>query len=67
MFDKLFHFAEVKYNGEINKKVVDETLVTLNIDKLGLDENDRKYLKVLTSSVNGKGVGIDTIAASISQ
>lgn len=60
-------FAEVKYNGEINKKVVDETLETLNIDKMGLDENDRKYLKVLTNSVNGKGVGLDTIAAYISE
>lgn len=60
-------FAEVKYNGEINKKVVDETLETLNIDKLGLDENDRKYLKVLTNNVNGKGVGLDTIAAYISE
>ena len=60
-------FAEVKYDGIITKKVVDYTLDELDIDKMGLDENDRKYLQVLISNSNGKGVGIDTIAVTLGE
>ena len=60
-------FAEVKYDGIITKKVADETLDELDIDKLGLDENDRKYLQVLIGNSNGKGVGIDTIAVTLGE
>lgn len=60
-------FAEVKYDGSINKKVADETLDILDIDKLGLDENDRKYLSILIETSNGKGVGIDTLAVSLGE
>lgn len=60
-------FAEVKYDGIITKKVADETLDELDIDKLGLDENDRKYLQVLISNSNGKGVGIDTLAVTLGE
>ena len=60
-------YAEVKYDGVITKKVADETLDELDIDKLGLDENDRKYLQVLVSNSNGKGVGIDTLAVTLGE
>ena len=60
-------FAEVKYDGVITKKVADETLDVLDIDKLGLDENDRKYLQVLINNSNGKGVGIETIAVTLGE
>lgn len=60
-------FAEVKYDGIITKKVADETLDELDIDKLGLDENDRKYLQVLINNSNGKGVGIDTLAVTLGE
>ena len=60
-------FAEVKYDGVITKKVADETLDVLDIDKLGLDENDRKYLQVLVNNSNGKGVGIDTLAVTLGE
>ena len=60
-------FAEVKYDGVITKKVADETLDVLDIDKLGLDENDRKYLQVLISNSNGKGVGIETLAVTLGE
>ena len=60
-------YAEVKYDGVITKKVADETLDELDIDKLGLDENDRKYLQVLISNSNGKGVGIDTLAVTLGE
>ena len=60
-------FAEVKYDGVITKKVADETLDVLDIDKLGLDENDRKYLQVLINNSSGKGVGIETIAVTLGE
>ena len=60
-------FAEVKYDGVITKKVADETLDVLDIDKLGLDENDRKYLQVLISNSNGKGVGLETLAVTLGE
>lgn len=60
-------FAEVKYDGVITKKVADETLDVLDIDKLGLDENDRKYLQVLINNSNGKGVGIETLAVTLGE
>lgn len=60
-------FAEVKYDGVITKKVADETLDELDIDKFGLDENDRKYLQVLINNSNGKGVGIDTLAVTLGE
>lgn len=60
-------YAEVKYDGVITKKVADETLDELDIDKMGLDENDRKYLQVLISNSNGKGVGIDTLAVTLGE
>lgn len=60
-------FADVKYDGVITKRVADETLDELDIDKLGLDENDRKYLQILISNSNGKGVGIDTLAVTLGE
>ena len=60
-------FAEVIYDGVITKKVADEALDVLDIDKLGLDENDRKYLQVLINNSNGKGVGIETIAVTLGE
>ena len=60
-------FAEVKYDGVINKKVTDETLDVLDIDKMGLDENDRRYLQVLISNSNGRGVGIETLAVTLGE
>ena len=60
-------FAEVKYDGVITKKVADETLDSLDIDKFGLDENDRKYLQVLINNSNGKGVGLDTLAITLGE
>ena len=60
-------YAEIKYDGIITKKVADETLDELDIDKMGLDENDRKYLQVLISNSNGKGVGIDTLAVTLGE
>ena len=60
-------YAEIKYDGTITKKVADETLDELDIDKMGLDENDRKYLQVLINNSNGKGIGLDTLAVTLGE
>ena len=60
-------FAEIKYNGIITKKVANESLDELQIDTLGLDNNDRNYLKTLIEKFNGGPVGLDSLAVSLSE
>ncbi len=60
-------FAQVRYNGEITKEVVDETLDLLEVDKLGLDHLDRGILEIMIEKFNGGPVGLDTLAASLGE
>lgn len=60
-------FALVKYDGVITKEVSDYALDALDVDKLGLDQNDRNYLSTIVNKFNGGPVGIDTIAAAMSE
>lgn len=60
-------FADIKYNGVITKKVATESLNELQIDTLGLDNNDRNYLKVLIDKFDGGPVGLDSLAVSLSE
>lgn len=60
-------FAQVRYDGEITKKVVDETLDLLEVDKLGLDHLDRGILMTMIEKFNGGPVGLDTLAASLGE
>ena len=60
-------FAEVKYNGHITKDVADYALDILDVDRLGLDINDRIYLSTIIEKFEGGPVGIDTIAAALSE
>ena len=60
-------FAQVKYNGVITKEVADYALDVLDVDKLGLDQNDRNYLEMIIRKFNGGPVGIDTLAAALSE
>ena len=60
-------FAQVKYNGDITEEVADYALDILNVDRLGLDQNDREYLLTIIEKFKGGPVGIDTIAASLSE
>ncbi len=60
-------FAEVKYDGNITREVADYALDILDVDKLGLDQNDRTYLLTIIEKFGGGPVGIDTIAASLSE
>ena len=60
-------FAEVKAEGVITEAVAIEALARLEVDNIGLDEVDHKVLRNIIEKFNGGPVGLDTIAASISE
>ena len=60
-------FAEVRADGVITKIVAQEALSLLNVDPLGLDDLDRKVLQSIIEKFGGGPVGLETIAASISE
>lgn len=60
-------YALVKYDGKITKEVSDYALDVLNVDRLGLDQNDREYLSTIIDKFNGGPVGLDTIGAAMSE
>ncbi len=60
-------FAEVKADGVISRDVVDSALKLLEIDELGLDRIDHKLLKTIILKFGGGPVGLNTLAASISE
>lgn len=60
-------YAIVANNGIITKAITDESLDMLDIDKYGLDATDRKYLETIIERFNGGPVGVETLAASLSE
>ena len=64
---RVIYFATVENNGIINKSLVDGALNRLGVDHIGLDEGDRKYLKLLAIEYGGGPVGVDTLAAALSE
>jgi len=60
-------FAQVRADGNITKKIAREALDLLAVDPLGLDDVDRRVLKTIIEKYNGGPVGLNTIAASISE
>jgi Holliday junction DNA helicase RuvB len=60
-------YAQVIAKGKITQKVATEALAKLEVDPLGLDEIDHKVLRTIIEKFNGGPVGLDTIAASISE
>ena len=60
-------FAQVKYDGVITKEVAEFALDILDVDKLGLDQNDRNILTVMIEKFSGGPVGLDTLAAALGE
>lgn len=60
-------FAQVKYDGNITKDVADYALDLLDVDKEGLDRNDRLIISTIVNKFDGGPVGIETLAASIGE
>lgn len=60
-------FAEVKYDGRITYEVADFALDLLEVDKNGLDQNDRNILMTIIEKFQGGPVGLDTLAAALGE
>ena len=60
-------FAQVKYDGYITEDVANYALDLLDVDKCGLDQTDRNLLMTIIERFDGGPVGLDTLAASLSE
>ena len=60
-------FAQVKYDGKITKEVATFALDLLEVDKMGLDNSDRRLLYTIIEKFSGGPVGLDTLAAAIGE
>ncbi|MCQ4241717.1 Holliday junction branch migration DNA helicase RuvB [Stutzerimonas stutzeri] len=60
-------FAEVRSNGEITRATADLALNMLDVDERGLDHQDRRLLLTLIEKFDGGPVGVDNLAAAISE
>lgn len=60
-------FATVDNISEINKEIADHALTRLEVDQSGLDSNDYRYLKFIAENYDGGPVGVETIAAALSE
>ena len=60
-------FAQVKGEGKITKELVKEALKMLEVDEMGLDGIDRRFLKAIIDKHSGGPVGIETVASTISE
>ena len=59
--------AQLKGEPGISQKVLDESLQLLEVDEMGLDANDRRLLMALIDKHEGGPVGLETLAATISE
>jgi holliday junction DNA helicase RuvB len=60
-------FAQVRADGVITKPVAEAALNLLDVDPLGLDDIDRRVLRAIIEKYSGGPVGLETIAATISE
>ena len=60
-------FAQVVSSGAITKEVADNALDRMDIDHVGLDTMDRKYLSALCEKFGGGPVGVETLSAALSE
>ena len=67
MLRRVRDFAQVRADGLITREVADEALSRLEVDKLGLDDLDRRMLRSIIEFYNGGPVGLETLAATINE
>lgn len=60
-------FAQVKFDGNITREVAQYALDLLEVDREGLDKNDRNILFTIMEKYSGGPVGLDTLAASLGE
>ena len=64
---RVVDFVTVEGDGRLTKDIADRALTRLGVDHLGLDGNDRRYLRLLADHYGGGPVGVETIAAALSE
>ncbi|WP_316015759.1 Holliday junction branch migration DNA helicase RuvB [Roseobacter sp. HKCCA0434] len=64
---RVVDFAIVEGDGTVTREIADRALTRLSVDDLGLDGADRRYLRVLAENYGGGPVGVETIAAALSE
>ena len=67
LLKRLRDFAQVRYEGKIDMKVAREVLDILDVDKMGLDQNDRDILLTIIDKFAGGPVGLDTLATALGE
>ena len=60
-------YAQVRSDGRITREVAQEALSLMEVDEVGLDELDRQVLRTIIEKFGGGPVGLDTIAAAVSE
>jgi len=60
-------FAHVAGDGTVTRAIADNALTRLEIDRLGLDAMDRRYLTMIATTYKGGPVGVETLAAGLSE
>ncbi len=60
-------YAQVRGDGNVTKSIAAQALALLDVDELGLDDLDRRVLRAVIEKFGGGPVGLETIAASISE
>jgi len=60
-------YAQVRADGTISEEVAQQALGLLEVDNLGLDDIDRKILHAIIDKFGGGPVGLETIAAALSE
>ncbi|WP_397543588.1 Holliday junction branch migration DNA helicase RuvB [Roseovarius salis] len=64
---RVVDFAVVEGDGRITPALADDALTRLGVDALGLDAADRRYLRLIAEAYQGGPVGIETMAAALSE
>lgn len=60
-------FAQIKLEGKVDGKTVHHALDLMAVDHMGLDDSDRRFLTLIIEKHNGGPLGIETIAATLSE
>ena len=64
---RVVDFAVVEGNGKVTRAIADRALTRLGVDDLGLDSGDRRYLSMIAENFGGGPVGVETMAAALSE
>ena len=64
---RVVDFAIVDGDGTVTKEIADSALTRLGVDHLGLDNADRRYLRLIAESYAGGPVGVETLSAALSE